>query len=107
MAEEQYKALTHEELNELAGEELPERAAMSLINANVAAPVNAAVAANVLSDNSVAFANAQQTADTARANWGDPTASAASPAGGVARSLTGGPSLRTRALTWPSTPSPA
>ena len=55
-----YKPLTREELNEMAGEELPERAAMSLINANLAAPVNAAVAANVLSDNSVAYANATQ-----------------------------------------------
>ena len=55
-----YKPLTREELNEMAGEELPERAAMSLINANLAAPVNAAVAANILSDNSVAYANAQQ-----------------------------------------------
>jgi hypothetical protein len=36
---------------------------MSLINLNVAAPVNAAVAANVLSDGSIAYANAQQTAD--------------------------------------------
>jgi hypothetical protein len=35
---------------------------MSLINANIAAPVNAAVAANVLSDNSVAYAEATQTA---------------------------------------------
>ena len=60
---EQYKPLTREELNELAGEELPERAAMSLINANVAAPINAAVALNVLSDSSVAYANAQQTGD--------------------------------------------
>ena len=57
-----YKALTREELNELAGEELPERAAMSLINANVAAPINAAIALNVLSDGSVAYANAEQTA---------------------------------------------
>jgi len=57
----QYRPLTREELNELAGEELPERAAMSLINANLAAPINAAVAANVLSDNSIAYANAQQT----------------------------------------------
>ena len=55
-----FKPLTREELNEMAGEELPERAAMSLISANVAAPVNAAVAANVLSDNSVAYANATQ-----------------------------------------------
>ena len=58
----EYKQLTREELNELAGEELPERAAMSLINANVAAPVNLAAALNVLSDNSVAIANAEQTA---------------------------------------------
>jgi hypothetical protein len=55
-----YRPLTREELNEIAGEELPERAAMSLINANLAAPVNAAVAANILSDNSIAYANAQQ-----------------------------------------------
>ena len=55
-----FKPLSREELNELAGEELPERAAMSLINANLAAPINAAVAANVLSDNSVAYANAEQ-----------------------------------------------
>jgi hypothetical protein len=33
---------------------------MSLISANLAAPVNAAVAANVLSDDSIAFANAEQ-----------------------------------------------
>jgi len=63
-----YKALTREELNEIAGEELPERAAMSLINANVAAPVNAAVALNALSDNSVAVAQATQTADISQTN---------------------------------------
>ena len=57
----QYKPLSHEELNKLAGEELPERAAMSLINANVAAPVNAALALNVASDDSIAYANAEQT----------------------------------------------
>jgi hypothetical protein len=63
MAEqEQYRTLTREELDELACEALPERAAMSLINANLAAPINAAVAANVLSDHSVAIANATQTA---------------------------------------------
>ena len=33
---------------------------MSLVNANVAVPVNAAVAANVLSDDSVANADADQ-----------------------------------------------
>ena len=64
----EYRPLTREELNELAGEELPERAAMSLINANLAAPVNAAVAANVLSDNSIAFANAEQTVDITQTN---------------------------------------
>jgi hypothetical protein len=41
---------------------LPERQALSLVNANIAAPINAALALNVLSDNSVALANAQQTA---------------------------------------------
>jgi hypothetical protein len=56
----EYRKLSREELDDLAGEALPERAAMSLINANVAAPINAAVAANVLSDNSVAYANAEQ-----------------------------------------------
>jgi hypothetical protein len=63
-----YRPLSREELNQLAGEELPERAAMSLINANVAAPINAALALNVLSDNSVAYANAEQTADIDQSN---------------------------------------
>jgi len=40
--------------------ELPNREAMSLINANIAAPINLALALNLLSDNSVAVANAQQ-----------------------------------------------
>ncbi len=56
-------ALTDEELQEQAGEELPDREAMSLVNANVAAPVNLAAALNVLSDDSIAYANAEQTAD--------------------------------------------
>jgi len=60
---QQYKPLTREELDELAGEPLPERAAMSLINANVVAPINLAVAANVLSDDSIAYANAHQVVD--------------------------------------------
>ena len=64
----EYKALTREELDQLAGEALPERAAMSLINANVAAPVNAALALNVLSDSSVAYANAEQVADIDQSN---------------------------------------
>jgi len=66
--QDEYRQLTREELNTLAGEELPERAAMSLINANVAAPVNAAVALNVLSDNSAAIANAEQTANISQSN---------------------------------------
>ena len=56
-------ALTPDELNEQNGEELPEREAMSLIDANVAAPVNAAAALNVLSDDSTAVANADQSAE--------------------------------------------
>jgi hypothetical protein len=51
---DEYRKLTHEELNALAGEELPERAAMSLISANVVAPINIAAALNVASDNSIA-----------------------------------------------------
>jgi hypothetical protein len=65
---DEYRKLSREELDELAGEPLPERAAMSLINANLAAPVNAAVAANVLSDNSVAYANATQDVDIDQSN---------------------------------------
>jgi hypothetical protein len=57
---DEYRKLTREELESLAGEELPERAAMSLVNANVAAPINLAAALNVASDNSVAYANAEQ-----------------------------------------------
>jgi hypothetical protein len=52
--------LTDDEIENETGEELPDREAMSLINANLAIPVNAAVAANVLSDGSVAYADATQ-----------------------------------------------
>src|SRR3954464_13198114 len=62
------EALTDEELEQEDGEELPDREAMSLINANLAAPINAAVAANVLSDNSTAWANAEQTAPITQQN---------------------------------------
>ena len=64
----EYRPLTREELDAMAGEPLPERAAMSLINANVAAPINAAVALNVASDNSIAYANAEQTGDITQSN---------------------------------------
>jgi hypothetical protein len=56
------KGLSKAELAKQQGSELPDREAMSLVNANIAAPINAAVAANVLSDNSIAYANAEQTA---------------------------------------------
>ena len=59
----QKSELTSEELEGQEGEQLPDREAMSLIDANVAAPINAAVAANVLSDGSVAYANAEQDVD--------------------------------------------
>jgi len=55
--------LTPDELEEQDCEELPERQAMSLIDANVAAPVNAAAALNVLSDDSTAVANADQSTE--------------------------------------------
>jgi hypothetical protein len=61
-------SMTKAELESEIGHELTDREAMSLINANLAAPVNAAVAANVLSDNSVAFANAEQTVDIDQSN---------------------------------------
>jgi hypothetical protein len=65
---QEYRQLSREELEKLAGEPLPERAAMSLINANVAAPINAAIALNVASDGSVAYANAEQTANITQDN---------------------------------------
>ena len=65
---QEYRSLSREELNAIAGEELPERAAMSLINANVAAPVNLAAALNVASDNSLAYANAEQHVDITQSN---------------------------------------
>lgn len=48
------------EVDEQEAAELPDREAMSLVNANVAAPVNLAAALNVASDNSIAYANAEQ-----------------------------------------------
>ena len=68
MAEDRTDELTEDELQAESGEELPDREAMSLINANIAAPVNAAVAANVLSDNSIAYANAEQDVDIIQTN---------------------------------------
>lgn len=62
------KELSQEELDQQTGEALPEREEMALINSNLAAPVNAAVAANILSDNSVAYANATQNVDIDQSN---------------------------------------
>jgi hypothetical protein len=63
MTDEARTDLTPAELDAETVEELPDREAMSLINANVAAPVNAALALNVLSDDSIAYANAEQDVD--------------------------------------------
>jgi hypothetical protein len=57
------QGLSSEELDKQGTEEVGEREEMSLINANIAAPVNAAVAANILSDDSIAYANAEQDVD--------------------------------------------
>ena len=57
------RELSAEELEAEGATDLPDREAMSLINANLAAPVNAAVAANILSDDSIAYANAEQNVD--------------------------------------------
>lgn len=56
------QGLDASELEAQSGEELPDREQMSLVNANIAVPVNAAVAANVLSDGSIAYADAEQDA---------------------------------------------
>jgi len=62
------KGLTDAELEAQGGEELPDREQMSLLTANVAAPVNAAAALNVLSDNSTAVANAEQSSTITQTN---------------------------------------
>jgi hypothetical protein len=60
--------LSDAELEEQGGEELPDREQMSLVNANIAVPVNAAVAANVLSDGSIAYADATQATPITQSN---------------------------------------
>jgi len=64
--------LSNDELEAQQGEQLPDREQMSLINANVAAPINAAIALNVLSDGSVAYANAEQYAPITQGNVAPP-----------------------------------
>ena len=68
MSQERDAELPSDEVEQQDAAELPDREAMSLINANVAAPINAAIAANVLSDNSVAYANAVQDVDIDQSN---------------------------------------
>jgi hypothetical protein len=54
------RELPKDKLEAQAVSQLPDREAMSLVNANLFAPINLAAALNVLSDSSVAVANAQQ-----------------------------------------------
>jgi len=68
MTKKPQTSVTDEELAQETAEALPDREQMSLINANVAAPINAAVAANVLSDNSIAYADAEQYAPITQTN---------------------------------------
>lgn len=71
------EGLTQEELQKEGGEQLPAREAMSLVNANLAIPINAALALNVLSDGSIAAANAEQIGDIAQTTGaGDATTGA-------------------------------
>jgi len=62
MGSNQKREISQEELQAQSGSEVPDREAMSLVNANLALPINAAIAANVLSDGSIAYANAAQQA---------------------------------------------
>jgi hypothetical protein len=64
--------LSKEELEAQSGEQLPDREQQSLINANLALPVNAAVAANVLSDGSIAYADAEQGNTIDQGNMSNP-----------------------------------
>jgi hypothetical protein len=61
-------ALSRDEVESQVGEPLPAREQMSLVNANLAAPINLALAANILSDSSVAYASATQTAPITQSN---------------------------------------
>ncbi len=72
MSDEKQPELTPEELAAQEAAELPDREAMSLVNANLAAPINLAAALNVLSDGSVAAADAQQTTPIDQSTGGTP-----------------------------------
>ena len=68
MGKSKVSGLWKQELESQKGEQLPDREQMTLVNANIAAPINAALALNVLSDGSVAYANAEQTAPISQGN---------------------------------------
>ena len=68
MSQERDADRPSDEVEQQDAAELPDREAMSLVNANVAAPINAAIAANVLSDDSIAYANAVQDVDIDQSN---------------------------------------
>src|SRR2546423_11299380 len=54
------RQLAKQDLDKESAAALPERDAMSLVNANLAVPINIAAALNVLSDGSIAYADATQ-----------------------------------------------
>ena len=66
-------AMTERELEQQTIVALPAREALSLVNANLALPINLALAANVLSDGSVAVADAQQYAPVGQGLMTAPT----------------------------------
>jgi len=66
--EKNAQGLSQDELEAEGATDLPDREAMSLVNANLALPINAAVAANVLSDGSIADADAIQTTPIDQSN---------------------------------------
>ena len=66
------KQMKDEDVEKESGEELPDREAMSLVNANLALPINAAIAANVLSDGSIAYADATQADQITQGNLTPP-----------------------------------
>jgi hypothetical protein len=54
------RQLAKQDVDKESATALPERDAMSLVNANLAVPINIAAALNVLSDGSIAYADATQ-----------------------------------------------
>jgi hypothetical protein len=54
------RQLAKQDVDKESATALPERDAMSLVNANLAVPINLAAALNVLSDGSIAYADATQ-----------------------------------------------